>query len=170
MAIASLGGRLLDCNDAFCQWAWPGACMNDILESKATIFNLTPKKHLPRVYNSIQTLLCVEPGSHHQEELANSPISFPALPLQQQAEDGRGKKTLQISLMFGADGTREKLCLTLLDSTVTNDDGGNMCKPNLPQASQNDATLKRPGTVPAWILPDEKRYFAFQNSLLNTTG
>ena len=169
MAIASLGGLLLECNPVFCQWA--GSTTQDIRQSKTTIFNLIAKEEMPQAYASLHAMLSPEPkiltdtdDDHHERLPVIAPITVRAVPLAQQEQQQHNQagqtRTLHISMMLGADGRREHLCLTLMGNDTTDSRSPSAIHHvdgHVPPRHAIDPMERqehRSGTLPVWIAPD----------------
>ena len=181
MALASLGGQLLEGNALFCQWAQRST--SDLRDAQMTVFHLMAPSDLPEAFAKIHAWLSAPPSRRPHEPLWVRGTAPPPLPPLQHGGGGGGPSppaaavassssvvTLQISMVLGADGTRQYLCLTLMEDApsssrvVVAQQDQNDPQPVVPQVPGRHCHAVAP---PMWIAPDTTATDSHSNA--NTT-
>lgn len=104
MAIASMGGAFIDCNQLFCQlsnYSKQEVCA-------LTIFNLTSRPDLQRAFDKISHLISPPMDDTITEEQAAKPVIIRG------AMKNRDDLGMSVSLVKGEDGVAKCFCVTLV--------------------------------------------------------
>jgi hypothetical protein len=130
MAIASMGGAFIDCNQLFSQ-------LSDFSKQEVcalTIFNMTARQDLQQAFDLISQMISPPMDSRTQEEL-NKPIVLRG------ALKNRSDLGLSVSLVKGEDGISKCFCVTLVKNPASPFDNSKPTPVSFDAVGQTSATM-----------------------------
>ena len=109
MAVASMGGAFIDCNQLFCQLSQ--YTKQEVVSM--TIFNLTDRQDLQRAFDQISNL--ISPPIRMNETTSTSKAESPTVTFKGAMKNNtRDDLNLCVSLVKGEDGIAKCFCVTLV--------------------------------------------------------